>query len=109
MMLYAAPPGRTENHLLYGLPLAADRKECPAPLATADLPTNIMDFRGFYSSIILILRAGIPRPTGDFPESLSQAMLVGVMLVGRLSVRQAATVKHPRPAPLNLRTKLVHF
>ena len=36
-----------------------------------------MDFRGFDSSIILILRGGIPRPIGDFPESLSQAMLVG--------------------------------
>ena len=25
-------------------------------------------------------------PIGDFPESLSQAMLVGIMLVGRLGV-----------------------
>ena len=32
---------------------------------TANLPTNIMDFRGFDSSIILILRGGIPRPIGD--------------------------------------------
>ena len=45
-----------------------------------------MDFSGFDSSIILILRDGIPRPMGDFPESLTQAMLVGVMLVGRLGV-----------------------
>ena len=45
-----------------------------------------MDFRGFDSSIILILRGGIPRPIGDFPEGLSQAMLVGVTLVGRLGV-----------------------
>ena len=37
----------------------------------------ILGFRGFDSSIILILRGGIPRPIGDFPESLSQAMLVG--------------------------------
>ena len=36
-----------------------------------------MDFGGFDSSIILTLRGGIPRPIGDFPESLSQAMLVG--------------------------------
>ena len=43
-------------------------------------------FRGFDSSIIFILRGGIPRPMGDFPECLSQAMLVGVMLVGRLGV-----------------------
>ena len=39
---------------------------------------------GLDSSIILILRGGIPRrPVGDFPEGLSQAMLVGVTLVIR--------------------------
>ena len=32
---------------------------------------------GFDSNIILIQRGGILRPKGDFPESLSQAMLVG--------------------------------
>ena len=35
---------------------------------------------------MLILRGEIPRPIGDFVESLSQAMLVGIMLVGRLDV-----------------------
>ena len=45
-----------------------------------------MDFRGFDSSTILILRGGISRPKGNFPESLSQAILVGIMLVGRLGV-----------------------
>ena len=55
--------------------------------STANLLTNIVDFRGFKSSIILIIRGGIPRPMRDFPESLSRAMLVGVMLVGRLGVR----------------------
>ena len=45
-----------------------------------------MDFRGLDSSIFLILRGGILRPIGDFPEVLTQAMLVGVMLVGRLGV-----------------------
>ena len=54
-------------------------------MGTASPPTKIMDFRGFYSSIILILRGGIPRPIVDFPESLSQAILVGMML-GRLGV-----------------------
>ena len=53
---------------------------------TAHLPPNIVDFRGFASGIILILRGGIPRPTGNFPESSSQAILVGIMLVGRLGV-----------------------
>ena len=49
-------------------PLAQDR---------ANPPTTIVGFRGFDSNIILILRGGIPRPIGSFPESLSQAMLVG--------------------------------
>ena len=62
---------------------------CDHPMAVAstpNLPTNIMDFTGFDSSIILILRGGIPRPIGNFPDNLSQAILVGVMLVGRLGV-----------------------
>ena len=46
----------------------------------------IVDFRGFDSSVILILRGGIPRFTGDFPESLRQAMLVGITLVGKVGV-----------------------
>ena len=53
---------------------------------TPNLPTNIVDFRGFDSSIILILMGGILRPIEDFPETLSQALLVGIMLVGRLGV-----------------------
>ena len=46
-----------------------------------------MDFGGSDSRIILILRGGIPRPAGNFPESLSQGFLVGIILVGRLGVR----------------------
>ena len=37
--------------------------------STANLRTKILDFRGFDSSIILIVRGGIPRPVGNFPES----------------------------------------
>ena len=59
---------------------------------TPDHPTNITDFREFDSSIILILRGGIPRPTGDFPESLSQAISVGIMLVGGVGVRSVLTI-----------------
>ena len=55
-------------------------------VATPNLPTSIVGFRGFDSSTILNLGGEIPRPTGDLPESLSQAMLVGIMLVGRLGV-----------------------
>ena len=55
-------------------------------IVSANPPTNIVDFRGFDSIIILILRGGISRPLGNFLESLSQAMLVGTMLVGRLGI-----------------------
>ena len=51
-----------------------------------NLPTNIAGFRECDSSVILIQRGGTPRPKGDFPERLTQAMLVGTMLVGRLGV-----------------------
>ena len=60
-----------------------------APLShhdTANRHTNNVDFRGFDSSIMLFLRVGILMSIGHFLESLSQAMLVGVMLVGRLGV-----------------------
>ena len=50
---------------------------------TANLPTNIVGFRGLGSSTILILRGGITMPIGNIPEDLSQAILVGMMLVGR--------------------------
>ena len=36
---------------------------------TANLRTKSLDFRGFDSSIILMLKGGIPRPIGNFPES----------------------------------------
>ena len=45
-----------------------------------------MDFRGFDSSIVLIQRGGILMSTGNCSKSLTQAMVVGVMLVGRLGV-----------------------
>ena len=37
------------------------------------------------------MRGGIPRPTGNFPESLSQQILVGIILVERLGVLAAET------------------
>ena len=45
-----------------------------------------MDFRGFDSSINLILRGGILMSIGDFLEDFSQAILLGIMLAGRLDV-----------------------
>ena len=63
-----------------------------APVSTVNFRTNILDVRGFYSSISLILRGGIPRLIGNLPESLSQAILVRIMLVGRSGVHgQAAS------------------
>ena len=55
-------------------------------LYTASLRTKILDFGGFDAGRILILRGGIPRPIGNFLESLSQAILAGILLVGRLGV-----------------------
>ena len=54
--------------------------------SAANLRTKIMDVRGFDSSRFVISRGGIPRPTGNFPESLSRAILAGRFLVGRLGV-----------------------
>ena len=57
---------------------------------TVNLPTNIADFRGFNSSMILMLRGGILMSIGNSPESLSQAMLVGIMLVGGFGILSIA-------------------
>ena len=63
-------------------------------IITANLRTEILDFsRGFDSNIILNLRAELPRPVGNFPESLSQGILVGIILVGRLGVCSAVSTK----------------
>ena len=48
--------------------------------------TKILDSRGFDSSIILFSRGGMFMPIGDFLEMLSQAILVGIILVGREAV-----------------------
>ena len=54
--------------------------------SAADLRTKILDFRGLDSSRILSLRGGILISIGDFPGSLSQRILAGIILVGRLGV-----------------------
>ena len=43
---------------------------------TVHLRAKILDIRGFDSSIILTLQAGILMSTGNFPEMLSQQILV---------------------------------
>ena len=66
---------------------------------TANLPTNIMDFGGFDSSIILSLRGGILMSIGDFPECLSQAILVRIILVGKSGV--IGNAGHVEPGACN--------
>ena len=62
---------------------------------TPNLPTNIVDFRGFDSSRILILRGGILMFIGDLPEVLSQQILVGRIVVWRLGVLYPNCPDHP--------------
>ena len=47
------------------------------------LRTKILDFRGFDSSRIFRLRGGILMSIEDLPESLSRAILAGIILVYR--------------------------
>ena len=56
----------------------------PTDWDTANLRTEILDFRGFDSSRILSLRDGILMSVWDFPEMLSQQILVGMIFVGTL-------------------------
>ena len=63
----------------------------------ANLRTKIVDFRGFDSSRILKLRGGIIMSLGNFPERLSQAILVGIILVGRLGVAAEGAVWRCHP------------
>ena len=63
-----------------------------ASTVTANLRTTILDFRGFDSSRILILRGGLLMSIGNFLESLSQAILVGIILVGRLTMTSTIAI-----------------
>ena len=67
----------------------------PSLRHAANFPSNIVGFRGFDSSIILIIRGSILVPIGDFPESLSRAVLVGIMLLGRFGVSGHARPTSP--------------
>ena len=62
-----------------------DITHTPGATDTADLRTKTLDFGGFDSSRILILRGGTLMSIGSFPESSSQQILVGRVLVGRSS------------------------
>ena len=77
----------------------------PRPLSLVERPisliTKILECRGFDSSRILISRRGIFMSLGNFPEVLSQRILVGIILVARLGVTRSIS----RSAPLRGRPK----
>ena len=84
-LLYSNLPDST--HLCFAvLHTTAPRHAVDWYPTTANLLTKILDFRGFGSSRILIQRGGILMSIGNFPETLSQAILAGIILVGRLGV-----------------------
>ena len=58
------------------------------PFSTASLHTEILDFRGFASSRILIFRGGILMSIGNLPANVESTNLsnAGMILVGRLGV-----------------------
>ena len=64
-----------KSALLPRLPSCPRRPAFP----TANLRTKILDFRGFYSSIILTLRGGVLMSIGNLPEVLSQRILAGMI------------------------------
>ena len=68
------------------------------PQATANPRTKILDLRGFDSSRIFSLTGGILMSIGNFPESLSQQILAGIFLVGRLGVPHLCRLASPVPS-----------
>ena len=72
------------SHRMTAAAAAAVVEEEHGPLSTANLRTEILDFRGFDTSTsFLIVRGGIPRPIWTFPESLSQAILAEMITISR--------------------------
>ena len=65
---------------------------------TASLRTKTLDLRVFDPSRILILRVGVPRPTGNVLEILSQGILVGMIDISR---EIGHTVGNPHRAQLS--------
>ena len=67
-------------------------------LRTANIRIKILDVRGFDSSVFLKLRGEIIMSIGNLPDLLSQQILAGKILVGRLGV--AIGVSELRPVLL---------
>ena len=70
---------------------------------TPSPPTKSLDFRGFDSSRLLILTGGNyhnkSNLIGSLPESLTQGLLVGKLLIGGLGVYETETYTYP---PINI-------
>ena len=63
----------------------------------ADLPTKILDFRGFDSSILPSLRGGIPRSIGDYPGDFeSRSLSSREDLRREIGRAQECTSRRPR-------------
>ena len=60
--------------------------------STSSLRNKILDFRGLDSSRILICKGWNSHANRNFPEDLSQAILVGTISVGRLGVPSRSSV-----------------
>ena len=69
----------------------------PDSRSTANLRTKILDFRGFETSRILILRGRVLMPEGNSPESLSRAILVGICNLSTEIGRRTAGNSGVRP------------
>ena len=69
------------------------------PWRTANLCTKTLDFRGFDSSVISMLRGGTLVFKGNSPEIMSRAILAGIILEGRLGVRRRAILGHSFAGP----------
>ena len=70
----------TRLRRIYAMPIGAAHlytaATAPKGWCTANLRTKLLDFRGFDSSIILILRCGILMSIENLPDFLSQQILV---------------------------------
>ena len=75
-------------------------------VAPASLRAKTLDFGGFDSSRILILRGGIPMSKGNFLEMLSQRISAGIILAGRLGVPPSTPVDPPASTFLSPRETL---
>ena len=69
----------------------------PDKSRAANLRTAILDFGGFDSGIILMIRGGILMSIGNFLEMLSQIILVWIILIGIILAGRLGVGTHAKP------------